>query len=330
METLTYKKLQILCSEKGYKGYSKYKKKKELIDFIKKQMMNEIEKKVKNELLKEVSNEISNEIEKKTNNVNNESTELIVQKVEDQPALQVNENKRKNHNECLGRTVEYFISKMYFNENVDTIFKPELIDLKLIQKDMELFEKLKTFYPYLQYIGNSDNKYDFKYNDINDGEKTKYVSVKSNFNGKKVCPQVIGQTTFKKYKSYFKIDENYTKAELKVYIMEHIDEILKTYLKYTFHCDIIYYFKERKKNYLQIVKYDESRLNNVEFEKGFVSFSHIKNKKDWNESSTVYYTLNNKTISIGEFQVHNNRDNIKFRWNFDKIVELCGFETINI
>jgi len=326
MERLTLKELIQLCQEKEYKGYSKYKKKKELIDFIKKQMINEIEEKVKKE--------ISNETEEKLSNVNNQNTELVVQKDEVQPFSQLKENKRKNHNECLGRTVEYFISKMYFDneseEDINKIFKPELIDLKLIQKDMELFEKLKTFYPYLQYIGNNDNKYDFKYNDINDGEKTKYVSVKSNFNGKKVCPQVIGQTTFKKYKSYFKIDENYTKAELKVYIMEHIDEILKTYLKYTFHCDIIYYFKERKKNYLQIVKYDESRLNNVEFEKGFVSFSHIKNKKDWNESSTVYYTLNDKTISIGEFQVHNNRDNIKFRWNFDKIVELCGFETINV
>ncbi len=303
METLTIKELQLLCREKGYKGYSKYKK-YELILFIKKEMEKNI---IAEEVIKETQ-----EVEKQI----------------------VKEEKRKNHNECLGRTVEYFISKMYFDneseEDINKIFKPELIDLKLIQKDMELFEKLKTFYPYLQYIGNSDNKYDFKYNDINDGEKIKYVSVKSNFNGKKVCPQVIGQTTFKKYKSYFKIDENYTKDELKVYIMEHIDEILKTYLKYTFHCDIIYYFKEKKKNYLQIVKYDESRLNNVEFEKGFVSFSHIKNKKDWNESTTVYYTLNDKTISIGEFQVHNNRDNIKFRWNFDKIVELCGFETINV
>ncbi len=309
METLTIKELQLLCREKGYKGYSKYKK-YELILFIKKEMEKNIiaeEKQAQEEVIKETQ-----EVEKQI----------------------VKEEKRKNHNECLGRTVEYFISKMYFDneyeEDINKIFKPELIDLKLIQKDMELFEKLKTFYPYLQYIGNSDNKYDFKYNDINDGEKIKYVSVKSNFNGKKVCPQVIGQTTFKKYKSYFKIDENYTKDELKVYIMEHIDEILKTYLKYTFHCDIIYYFKEKKKNYLQIVKYDESRLNNVEFEKGFVSFSHIKNKKDWNESTTVYYTLNDKTISIGEFQVHNNRDNIKFRWNFDKIVELCGFETINV
>lgn len=35
METLTYKDLQIICREKEYKGYSKYKK-KELFDFIKK------------------------------------------------------------------------------------------------------------------------------------------------------------------------------------------------------------------------------------------------------------------------------------------------------
>lgn len=274
-----------------------------------------------------------NEIEEKTSNIinenNSESDELLVQNVS-----QVKEPKRKNHNECLGRTVEYFISKMYFDskddENIDKIFKPELINLKLIEKDMELFEKLKTHYPYLKYTGNNDNKYDFKYIDIDDNEKNKYVSVKTNFNGKKVCPQVIGQTTFKKYKSYFKIDEHCDIPTLKEYITEYIDILLKIYLKYTFHCDIIYYFKERKKNSLQIIKYDESRLNNIEFEKGFISFSHIKNNKIWNESSTVYYTLNDKTISIGEFQIHNNRDNIKFRWHFDKIVKICGFETINV
>lgn len=246
--------------------------------------------------------------------------------------IQEENNKRKNHNECLGRTIEYFISKIYFineaDKNIDKIFKPELINLKLIEKDIELFEKLKIYYPYLEYIGNNDNKYDFKYIDIDDCQKNKYVSVKSNFNGKKVCPQIIGQTTFKKYKSYFNIDENCDIPTLKIYIMEHINDILKRYLKYTFHCDIIYYFKERKKNVLQIIKYDEIRLNNIEFEKGFISFSHIEKNKNWNESTTVYYKLNNKNISIGEFQIHNNRDNIKFRWHFDKIVELCGFECI--
>ncbi len=318
MDTLTYKELTDLCREKGYKGYSKYNKKNTLIDFIR----NKMETEMKDLIQKEVETVQKEEVESKAE---------IVQKTEEEVQIvQKTENKRKNHNECLGRTVEYFISKMYFDGNIDTIFKPELVNLKLIEKDTELFEKLKTYYPYLTYTGNSDNKYDFKYIDINDGEKTKYVSVKTNFNGKKVCPQVIGQTTFKKYKSYFKIDENYTKPELKIYIMEHIDEILKEYLKFTFHCDIIYYFKERKTSGLHIIKYDENRVHNVEFEKGFVSFSHIKNNKDWNESSTVYYTLNDKTVSIGEFQVHNHRDNIKFRWNFDKIIELCGFEIIKV
>ena len=246
----------------------------------------------------------------------------------------INQKKRKNHNECLGRTVEYLISKIYFNceieQNIDTIFKPELINLKLVENDIDLFEKLKIYYPYLTYIGNNDNKYDFKYVDINDGEKTKFVSVKSNFNGKKVCPQIIGQTTFKKYKSYFQIDENCIISELKMYIINNIDIILKEYLKYTFHCDIIYYFKERKRNGLHIIKYNEELLHTMVFEKSLILFSHIKNNKDWNESSTIYYILNDKIISIGEFQIHNNRDNIKFRWNFDKIVQLCGFEIIEI
>jgi hypothetical protein len=234
--------------------------------------------------------------------------------------------KQKIENYVIGTSVEYIICKIYneTNNDFEKLFQKKHIDKDFVEENMTLFQKLKDYYQSLIYIGNVNNKFDFK---INDSEE-KYISVKSNFNGKKVCPQIIGQTTFKKYKSYFNIDEHFDISSLKNYIIENINIILKEYLKYTFHCDIIYYFKERKKNVLQIIKYDEMRLNNVEFEKGFISFSHIEKNKNWNESSTVYYKLNNKTISIGEFQIHNNRDNIKFRWHFDKIVQLCGFESI--
>ncbi len=41
---------------------------------------------------------------------------------------------------------------------------------------------------------------------------------------------------------------------------------------------------------------------------------------EWNESNTVKYGING--ISIGEFQVHNNRDNFKFRFN------MAGIESV--
>ncbi len=239
--------------------------------------------------------------------------------------------KRKNHNECLGRSTEYFISSLFLekNKNIQNLLKPDLIDLSIFEKDIHLFEKIKDYYPYLEYIGNSDNKYDFKY--IDNNEITKYVSLKTNFNGYKVCPQVIGQTTFKKYKSYFQINENYDMNQMKQYIIHHISDILKTYIKYTFHCDIIYYIKgKNKKSILKIIQYNPEKIDKIDFDFEKITFSHIVKNKTWNESTTLYYTIDEKRYSIGEFQIHNHRDNIKFRWSFNVLLELFDFDMITI
>ena len=59
-----------------------------------------------------------------------------------------------------------------------------------------------------------------------------------------------------------------------------------------------------------------------------ISFTRtIKNKK-WNESSSI--SING--ITIGEFQIHNKRDCVKFRWSFEKLINLFNdnFEIINL
>jgi hypothetical protein len=247
----------------------------------------------------------------------------------------LNKLKRKNHNECLGRTTEYFISKLYSQnenkENENIFFKSELIDLTLIEKDIELFEKIKKHYPYLEYIGNHDHKYDFKYVDQ---EIIKYISLKTNFNGYKVCPQMIGQTTLKKYRVYFQLDETYDIMKIKSYIIDHISELLKEYIQNTFHCDILYYVKSKKgkdkKSILKIIQYNPLKLDQIVFDQEKIYFSHIIKNKVWNESTTVYYTMDEKRYSIGEFQIHNHRDNIKFRWFFNTLFDLFDFDIINI
>ncbi len=249
---------------------------------------------------------------------------------EDLEKKEESNKKQKIENYIIGSSVEYLICKIYndYNSDFEKIFNKNNIDKVFIEENIILFQNLKNYYPYLTYIGNNNNKYDFKYIDIN--QNINYVSVKSNFNGKKVCPQIIGQTTLYKYKSYFNIDLNINLENLKNYIIENIDILLKKYLLNTFHCDIIYFYKEQKKNILQIIKYDETRLNNIQFDKNNISFSHIKNNKNWIESTTVYYIFNKIMYSIGEFQIHNNRDNIKFRWYFDKIIKLCNFDIIQV
>ena len=154
--------------------------------------------------------------------------------------------------------------------------------------------------------------------------------MKSNFNGKKVCPQIIGQTTLNKYKKYFDLNNLFNIENVKMYIINHIDNVLHKYLINTFHCDIIYFTKMKDKNVLQIIKYNPHILHTFTFDKNNISFSHIKNNKDWIESTTVYYIFDKIMYPIGEFQIHNNRDNIKFRWHFDKIIKICKFEIIKV
>ena len=82
------------------------------------------------------------------------------------------------------------------------------------------------------------------------------------------------------------------------------------------------------------VKYDNKKFKSCVIKKG--KKFNIKNKtirfsKDlanWKESSTVYID----DISIGEFQIHNHRDCIKFRWSFEKILNLFkdNFEIIDL
>jgi hypothetical protein len=59
-----------------------------------------------------------------------------------------------------------------------------------------------------------------------------------------------------------------------------------------------------------------------------ISFSHIIKNKKWNESTAI--NINN--TNIGEFQIHNHRDCIKFRWSFEKLLNLCkdNFEITNL
>ncbi len=258
--------------------------------------------------------------------------------------------KQKNHNECLGRTAEYFLSKMYLHPNLETIFKNDLINLSCIEKDISKFKKLKDYYPLLEYIGNRNHKYDFEYLDCRDcrncrncrdcrdctdcrdciHESKKYVSLKTNFKGSKVCPQVIGQTTFKKYRTHFHLDENISMDEMKRYMIENIDKILKEYINYTFHCDIIYYVKKKCTSQLFIIKHNEEKVKNIHFERSSISFSHIEKSKEWNESTTIYYLYEGKKYSIGEFQIHQHRNIIKFRWNFHHLLSLFRFEKIEI
>lgn len=159
------------------------------------------------------------------------------------------------------------------------------------------------------------------------GDKT--LSVKTNQGDLgKVAPQIIGQPTSLTYFQYFKDfigDEipilYQERVELfKKFSIDNIDLVIQEYWKNLFNSDfMVYFFNVLDKNKLPNEKVDSLVLLRFEqpmWDKN--NFSFTQTLDSWNESNTVKYC----GVSIGEFQVHNNRDCFKFRFDMKKIMRL--------
>jgi hypothetical protein len=170
----------------------------------------------------------------------------------------------------------------------------------------------------LKHTAKNGSQYDFTGLD-DDSIK---LSAKTTKKDGKVCPQVIGQPSKKKFCEFFGLDLNYTLDQIKSHIESNVDEMLNIYFDMTFDCPILYY--NQKSNILQLIHIKQK----IDWTSCTVEFSHQKKNKPWNESSTI--SINN--ITIGEFQVHNHRDNIKFRWAFENLIKLFpdSFEIISL
>jgi len=207
--------------------------------------------------------------------------------------------------EDLGKIFEMAICLLYeidFNGK----YKYSLEEANNIK---EKLYKLKNIFPHkLKHIAKNRNKYDFV---SIDNDKIN-LSAKTTKKNDKVCPQVIGQPSKKKFCKFFEIDVNYNLEQIKNYIEINIKLLLEIYIFNTFDCPIIYYNKY--KNKILFVKL----IENISWKNYTILFSHIIKNKKWNESSCII--LNE--ITIGEFQIHNHRDCIKFRWSFEKLLNL--------
>ena len=196
----------------------------------------------------------------------------------------------------------------------------------------EAFSKHNISVP-VRHIAEGQNPIDFVLKDNGT------LSVKSNQRGLgKVAPQNVGQPTALTYWTYFKdfadddVSGDYKKkaAMFKRVSLARIDELLKIYWQNMFECDKLLHFYDfiNKNGGLNArPKYISfSKLESPNWEKD--KFSFTQTAATWNESNTVKYCRR----SIGEFQVHNNRDCFKFRFNMDSIATLIAeglkFETI--
>ena len=202
--------------------------------------------------------------------------------------------------EDLGKIFEMAICLLY-GTVYDGKYKYSVIDAEVMK---ERLIKLKDVFPYeLKHIAKNGSQYDFV---STDGQ---FLSAKTTKRDGKVCPQVIGQPSKKKFCEFFGLGE-LANDHIKEYIMGNVTSLLDAYMLHTFDCPIVYYNKA--KNELLFVKLKE-KINWTN-----ITFSHTIKNKSWNESTTI--KIGNSTI--GEFQIHNHRDGIKFRWSFKNVLDL--------
>jgi hypothetical protein len=236
---------------------------------------------------------------------------LIIE--DDEP--EINTHQKKVLTEDLGKIFEMAICLLY-GINYDGKYKYSMEEANNIK---EKLQKLKTVFPYdIKHIAKNGNKYDFECVDDNNI----HLSAKTTKKDAKVCPQVIGQPSKKKFCEFFGIDLDYNLEQIKEHIENNVKTLLEIYALNTFDCPIIYFNKH--KNNLLFVKLKE----NINWTSHDITFSHIIKNKKWNESSCIIIN----GITIGEFQVHNHRDCIKFRWAFEKLLDMFkdNFEIVDL
>lgn len=164
-------------------------------------------------------------------------------------------------------------------------------------------------------------------------EQNKTLSVKTNKQGLgKAAPQRIGQASSKTWfslvapKLRVAVTPSTYQEKVKLFktlVFSRIDELLEIYWQNMFDCDYLIQF------YDVVDRNDNLTLNpkaivmkkhkSPYWDKSKIHFTK-QSILEWNESNTVKYGING--ISIGEFQVHNNRDNFKFRFN------MAGIESV--
>lgn len=231
------------------------------------------------------------------------------------------------NNETLGITAEKTVCDLFGLEYPKNFFKRYSAEMQYQLEEIisYAFETLPAPIKYCGNMsgergGNSKSSYDF----ILAGNKT--LSLKTNI-GKKVCPPEVGQPNDKTCYNYFKDfvdDDHINKTNFKVMVYTHIDKLIPIYLSHMFDSDfLLRVFENNKKDALSTGYAYGLDIVKKDFGKGFVwekeKFTFSQSSIElWNESNTVYYS----EISLGEFQVHNNRNCFKFRFNFDNLLKI--------
>lgn len=147
------------------------------------------------------------------------------------------------------------------------------------------------------------------------------LSVKSN-KGKMVCPPEVGQPAAETCIMYFSdylpegTTEENLKTNFKQMVYDHIHEIMPIYVNHLFDSDWLLWVYEGRDGF-EHKEIRKDLIGDYPWKKENFTFTK-PSIEDWNESNTVKYN----GISIGEFQVHNNRNSYKFRFNMKNLLDM--------
>lgn len=161
-----------------------------------------------------------------------------------------------------------------------------------------------------EHYGHKNNFTDFK------TQMNSSISVKTNINGSKICPQTIGQTTLLKFSETlgYRLE---SVQDYKRVVLNDTQCIVDMYLDYLFCCDHTISFK-----YDKGIVYHFQKTGPVKMSSGN-RFYYTKTLETWNNSMTLSVeTPGSSVLSLAEFQVHSTRNCIKCRFNLDTIVAL--------
>lgn len=177
----------------------------------------------------------------------------------------------------------------------------------------------------IKHIAEDQNPIDFTLT----GNKT--LSVKSNMRAAgKIAPQKIGQPTASTFWELLphlvpagsnpnKLSYADSAKLFKQVALSNTVSLLTEYWKNLFDCDYLIYICDvlgagtRLSSAPTVRLYEKT--HSPAWEQSKITFT--QDLARWNESCTVKYN----GISIGEFQVHNNRNCFKFRFNFSGLIQ---------
>lgn len=230
------------------------------------------------------------------------------------------------NNEQIGVSAEVAIAD-HFGVNISNAYRRRgvsSITLSILPIISGIFE-LENIPAPIKHVAEQQNPVDFRLT----GNKT--LSVKTNKQKLgKAAPQKIGQASsitwflvLAKRLGITEIPTAYSeKVKLfKLIALTRIEELLAIYWEYMFDCDYLLHIfnvvdtEDRPTGNPQYIVIKKS--SSPVWDPAKITFTR-PTVDDWLESNTVKYD----GVTIGEFQVHNHRDNFKFRFNMAGITRL--------